>query len=155
MLGLRIQPRCRIPFSFMLTPCSRAGCCQSSRWTQMRHSYCGRWRRRCRARLFDSRCKLGEHAMSPHVIQQVRLDSFDTPPTPACIPVFAILISSLIRWHPIHIAASEGHVDVVQLLLLCNAAVDARFGGYRNHHCIVDENASLIFCCVVHSDICS
>ncbi len=72
-----------------------------------------------------------------------------TPPTPACIAAFAMLISCLIRQTPLHQAAQNGRVDVVQLLLSCNAAVDARGNGYRPYHCIVDENTWLISCCVV------
>ncbi len=72
-----------------------------------------------------------------------------TPPTPACIAVFAILISCSIRRTALHSAASNGRVDVVQLLLSCNAAVDAKDEQYRPYHCIVDENTSLIFYCIV------
>ena len=54
-----------------------------------------------------------------------------TPPTPACIAVFAMLISCSIRQTPLHEAARLGRVDVVQLLLSCNAAVDAKGHRYR------------------------
>jgi hypothetical protein len=37
----------------------------------------------------------------------------------------------------------------MQLLLSCNAAVNARDKEYRPYHCIVDENILLISCCVV------
>ena len=50
---------------------------------------------------------------------------------------------------PLHMAASNGHVAVVQLLLSCNAAVDARDSMYRSYHRIADENAMLILCCIV------
>ncbi len=60
-----------------------------------------------------------------------------TPPTPACIATFATLISCSISFTPLHLAAACGHVDVVQLLLSCSAAVDANDGGYRPYHCIV------------------
>jgi ankyrin repeat protein len=49
---------------------------------------------------------------------------------------------------PLHEAASNGHVAVVQLLLSCNAAVDAKNVTYRPYHRIVDENALLFFCCI-------
>jgi hypothetical protein len=60
-----------------------------------------------------------------------------TPPTPACIAIFATLISCSIRRTPLHCAAEHGHVDVMQLLLSCNAAVNARDKEYRPYHCIV------------------
>jgi hypothetical protein len=74
-----------------------------------------------------------------------------TPPAPACIAIFAfaMLISCSIRRTPLHSAARFGHVDVAQLLLLHNAAVDAKHDGYRPYRCIVDENTFLIFGCVV------
>ena len=50
---------------------------------------------------------------------------------------------------PLHRAASNGHVAVVQLLLSCNAAVDARDNMYRPYHRIADENTLLILCCIV------
>jgi len=40
-----------------------------------------------------------------------------TSPTPACTAVFAMLTSFSIRRTALHMAASEGHVHVVQLLL--------------------------------------
>ena len=46
-------------------------------------------------------------------------------------------------------AADKGHVAVVQLLLSCNAAVDARNNMYRPYHHIADENTLLILCCIV------
>ena len=52
---------------------------------------------------------------------------------------------------PLDYAAMQGHEAVVQLLLSCNAAVDARaslYGSYSDH-CIVDENTQLISCCAV------
>ena len=42
-------------------------------------------------------------------------------------------------------AAFKGQVAVVQLLLSCNAAVDARDSRYRPYHRIADENTLLIF----------
>jgi hypothetical protein len=71
------------------------------------------------------------------------------PPAPACIAVFAMLISCSIRPTPLHCAAQDGRVGVVQLLLSCNAAVEARSGVCRPYHCIVQENALLISCCVL------
>ncbi len=53
-----------------------------------------------------------------------------TLPAPACIAIFAMLISCSIRRTPLHYAAIQGFVDVVQLLLSCNAAVDARASRY-------------------------
>ncbi len=50
---------------------------------------------------------------------------------------------------PLHYAAQVGFVDVVQLLLSCNPAVDARNYWYRPYHCIVDENTLLITIYVV------
>ncbi len=75
-----------------------------------------------------------------------------TPSTPACIAVFAMLIYCSISRNLLHLAASNGHVDVVRLLLSCNAAVDARERRYCCLPCIVDDNMLLIFCA---SDICS
>ena len=50
-----------------------------------------------------------------------------TLPSPACTAVFAMLIScSFSNRYPLHYAALEGRVAVVQLLLSCNAAVDVR-----------------------------
>jgi hypothetical protein len=60
-----------------------------------------------------------------------------TLPTPACIAIFAKLISCSIRRTPLHWAASEGRVDVVQLLLSRNAAVDARANRYRPRRCML------------------
>ncbi len=70
-----------------------------------------------------------------------------TPPTPACIAIFAMLISCSIRGTALHYAADQGRVDVVQLLLSCNAAVDARDNKYRPYHCIGDKQTLLILCC--------
>ena len=59
---------------------------------------------------------------------------------------------------PLHIAASEGHIEIVQLLLSCNAAIDAtqrkdddRGSGYMYFSptpAFLIENALLMFCCV-------
>jgi hypothetical protein len=43
------------------------------------------------------------------------------------------------------LAASEGHVAVVQLLLSCNAAADAIGNKYRPYHLIDDANTLLFF----------
>ena len=50
---------------------------------------------------------------------------------------------------PLHFAADDGHVEVAQLLLSCNAAVDARDKQYRPCPCIVDAKTLLIFSCIV------
>ena len=55
------------------------------------------------------------------------------------------------KWTPLHIAASEGHIEIVQLLLSCNAAVDARDTGYRPYSCITFVEkcvANFVLCCV-------
>jgi ankyrin repeat protein len=50
---------------------------------------------------------------------------------------------------PLHIAASEGHIEIVQLLLSCNAAIDARdFLYFCPTPALLIENALLMFCCV-------
>ena len=46
---------------------------------------------------------------------------------------------------PLHLAAWKGHLEVVQLLLSCNAAVDACGSEYRPCHCIFFGYALLIF----------
>jgi ankyrin repeat protein len=69
--------------------------------------------------------------------------------TPACTAASALLIPFSNRNTPLHCAARCGRIEVVQLLLSCNADVDARNSMYRPHHCISDEHASLIFCWVV------
>ena len=68
-----------------------------------------------------------------------------TPPSAACSAIFAMLISCLIRRTPLHWAACDGGVAVVQLLLSCNATVDARASRYRPYHRIADEITLLIF----------
>ena len=65
--------------------------------------------------------------------------------TPARTAAFAMLISCPIRSTPLHCAARCGHVEVVQLLLSCNSAVDARNSMYSLYHCISDEPALPIF----------
>jgi hypothetical protein len=50
---------------------------------------------------------------------------------------------------PLHYATSSGHVEVAQLLLSCNAAVDARDNQYRPYRRAVDEITFLIFRCNV------
>ena len=47
---------------------------------------------------------------------------------------------------PLHLTVDDGHVEVVKLLLSCNAAVDARDQVYRPYRCVVDEISYLIFC---------
>jgi hypothetical protein len=72
-------------------------------------------------------------------------------------PTFALISCSFSDCTPLHLAASNSeydYVDVVQLLLSCNAAVDARDRRYRPYHCIVDSNALLILCCVVPPTFC-
>jgi hypothetical protein len=49
----------------------------------------------------------------------------------------------------VHLASCEDRIAVVQLLLSCNAAVDARDSEYRPYHRIADENALLFLCCIV------
>ncbi len=56
---------------------------------------------------------------------------------------------------PLHIAASEGHIEIVQLLLSCNATIDATCrttGLFFQYFCstpaLLIENALLMFCCV-------
>jgi ankyrin repeat protein len=49
-----------------------------------------------------------------------------------------MLISCSIRQTALHKAAYNGRVEVLQLLLSYNAAVDARAREYRPCHCIVD-----------------
>jgi hypothetical protein len=81
-------------------------------------------------------------------VKQVDGDYFRcdlTPPSAACSAIFAMLISCSIRRTPLHWAAGEGHVAVVQLLLSSNATVDARNRLYRPYHRIADENTLLIF----------
>ncbi len=51
----------------------------------------------------------------------------------------------------LHTAADEGHLDIVQLLLSCNADVDALDGWYRPYAFIVD--ALLIFKLYSASDV--
>jgi ankyrin repeat protein len=52
-------------------------------------------------------------------------------------------------WPPLHIAASEGHIEIVQLLLSCNAAIDARdFRYFYPTPALLIENALLMLCCV-------
>ena len=56
-----------------------------------------------------------------------------------------LLIScSFSQTGPLHLAARHGHVEVAQLLLSCNAAVDARDYEYRPYSCIVDKITVLI-----------
>ena len=69
--------------------------------------------------------------------------------TPACTAASAMLISCSIRNTPLHCAARCGHVEVAQLLLSCNAAVDARDTGYHPYSCIVEKCvADFVLCCV-------
>jgi hypothetical protein len=49
----------------------------------------------------------------------------------ACVYVFVILISCSIRRTPLHSSAQYGRIEVIQLLLLCDADVDARDDKYR------------------------
>ena len=56
-----------------------------------------------------------------------------------------LLIScSFSQTRPLHLAAQEGHVEVAQLLLSCNAAVDAMDNEYLPYSCIVDKITQLI-----------
>jgi ankyrin repeat protein len=61
-----------------------------------------------------------------------------------------LLIScSFSKQTPLHIAASEGHIEIVQLLLSSNAAIDARdFRYFLTTPALLIENALLMFCCV-------
>jgi hypothetical protein len=62
-----------------------------------------------------------------------------------------LLISfSFSKWTPLHVAASEGHIEIVQLLLSCNATIDARdFRYFCSTPALLIENAQLLmFCCV-------
>jgi hypothetical protein len=67
-----------------------------------------------------------------------------------CHCYFLLIFRSFSNQTPLHLAVDCGHVDVAQLLLSCNAAVDARaIIGCRLYPCGVDENTLHIFCCIV------
>ncbi len=54
-----------------------------------------------------------------------------TLPAPARIAMYAMLISCTSSSTALHHAACSGRVDVVQLLLSCNAAINARGRRFR------------------------
>jgi hypothetical protein len=60
-----------------------------------------------------------------------------------------LILCSFSDWTPLHYAALDGHVEVVQLLLSCNAAIDTKDSGYRPYRCVVDEITLPVFCCIV------
>jgi hypothetical protein len=66
-----------------------------------------------------------------------------------CLLYLLLILCSFSDKTPLHYAALDGRVEVAQLLLSCNAAVDARDQVYRPYLCIADENTFLIFCCIV------
>jgi hypothetical protein len=148
MLGLR--PRCRMPLFFI--SCSRLACAQAAAAARVAgKGGIHKAAERGNVATVQDYLIADASCMDQPDGQWIRYNL--TPPSPACIAVFAMLISSCVYviWPdscsfskntPLHCAASQGHVAVVQLLLSCNAAVDARaqlYGSYSDH-CIVDEN---------------
>ncbi len=67
-----------------------------------------------------------------------------------CLLYLLLIFCSFSDWTPLHYAALKGRVEVVQLLLSCNAAIDTKDNGYRPYRCAVDQNRFLIFCCIAH-----
>ena len=140
MLGLR--PRCRLPLS---SSCSRVACAQAAATARV----AGKGGIHKAAERDDAAAVRDYLILDASCTNKPDEYKYDCMlPTPACIAIFAMLISCSIRRTPLHWAASHGHIDVVQLLLSCNAAVDARDFLYRPYLCIVDESTLLIFCCV-------
>ena len=66
-----------------------------------------------------------------------------------CLLYLLLIFCSFSDWTPLHYAALKGRVEVVQLLLSCNAAIDTKDNGYRPYRCAVDQNRFLIFCCIL------
>ena len=79
-----------------------------------------------------------------------------TPPTSACIAIFAMLISCSISYTPLHWASSHGHVAVVQLLLSCNAAVGTEVEpllvGVPGNYCLINSRLRFDDCLLVPPD---
>jgi ankyrin repeat protein len=60
-----------------------------------------------------------------------------------------LISCSISQTTPLHLAARHGHVEVAQLLLSRNAAVDAIDYEYRPYSCNVDKITLLILSCIL------